>query len=349
MQQNQALFAILITYLCAILSPFANATEPTVEKSVPDRILDMPEKKIITLVIENDSIGGGTDENYTSGVRINYTKVGAKFPEIAYKIDQLIPTFEINKTSSLYYSLGQSIFAPKDITQRAFNPDDRPWAAFLYGSMGMATLTDNHTDEVEATLGVVGPAALGEQAQKFVHKYLTDSPKPGGWSHQLKNEPGFMLAWQRAWPGAINGRITNNYWAVKPYMGATLGNIRTYADIGFSIRLSPYESKWQDMPVRVRPAMPGTGIYEIPSNKWSWALFTGLEARAVARDIFLDGNTFADSHSVEKKAFVGDATAGLALTYNNTRLSYTLVYRTKEFDLQRDPQIFGALSLGVRF
>ncbi len=90
-------------------------------------------------------------------------------------------------------------------------------------------------------------------------------------------------------------------------------------------------------------------LYEIPRNNWRWALFTGLEARALAWDIFLDGNTFADSHSVEKKDLVADATAGLALTYNNTRISYTLVCRTKEFDLQQDPQIFGALSLGVRF
>lgn len=349
MRQHGALLIIIIIWLCAALVPFAYAAEPTVEQSIPDHILDAPEKRIITLVIENDSIGGGTDENYTSGVRVNFTKVNAKFPDIAHKIDRLIPTFEINKTSSLYYSLGHSIFAPRDITRSSVNPDDRPWAGFLYGSLGMATLTDNHTDEVEATLGVVGPAALGEQAQKFVHKNLTDSPKPEGWSHQLKNEPGLMLAWQRGWPGAMNGRIANNYWDLKPYLGATVGNIRTYGDVGFSIRLSPYESKWQDMPVRVLPAMPGTGIYEIPRHKWSWTLFSGLEARVVAHDIFLDGNTFAKSHSIEKKNFVADATAGAAITYNNTRISYTLVYRTKEFELQDQPEVFGALSLGVRF
>jgi lipid A 3-O-deacylase len=349
MQKYGILIVIISLPLCASLGSLAYAEDLTKEQSVPSHILDAPQKNIFSLVVENDSIGGGTDENYTSGVRLNYTKVGAEFPDIAHKIDRIIPTFEINKTSSIYYSLGQSIFAPKDITQATLNPDDRPWAAFLYGSLGMATLTDNHTDEVEATLGVVGPAALGEQAQKFVHKHITDSPTPEGWSHQLKNEPGLMLAWQRSWPGMMNGRIANNYWSLKPYLGATIGNIRTYSDVGFSIRLSPYESQWQDMPVRVRPAMPGTGIFEIPRNKWSWALFSGLEARAVARDIFLDGNTFANSHSVEKKNVVADATVGAAMTYNNTRISYTLVYRTKEFELQEDPQIFGALSLGIRF
>ncbi len=67
--------------------------------------------------------------------------------------------------------------------------------------------------------------------------------------------------------------------------------------------------------------MPGTGVYEIQRDKWGWSLFSGIEARAVAHDIFLDGNSFAKSYSVEKKPFVYDANAGVAFTYNNTRVS----------------------------
>ncbi|MCF8496291.1 MAG: lipid A deacylase LpxR family protein [Alphaproteobacteria bacterium] len=319
------------------------------EQSVPKRVLNAPQKKIITLVVENDLFGGGTDQNYTSGVRLNYTEVGAKFPEIAHEIDRLIPTFEINETSSIYYALGQSLYTPRDIRLSIPDTNDRPWAGFLYGSLGMITLSDNHTDEVEATLGIIGPAAMGKGAQKFIHKHLTNSPRPEGWSHQLKNEPGFMLAWQRGWPMILNGQIGKNFWALKPYAGATVGNVKTYGAIGFTLLLSPSGSKWQDTPLRVRPAMPGTGIYEIPRNKWSWSLFSGLEGRAVARDIFLDGNTFAQSYNIEKKPLVADANAGVSLTYNNTRISYTAVYRTKEFELQDDPEIFGALSLGFRF
>ncbi len=348
---NNQLTFLMVTILglwTATIS-FSSAAAPTVEKSIPDRVLDAPEKKIVTVVIENDSFGGGKDQNYTSGVRINFMDVSARFPDIAYKIDKLIPTFKINKTSSTYYSLGQSLYTPRDIRQTAVNPNDRPWAGFLYGSLGMVTLTGNHTDEVEATLGIVGSAAMGEWAQKFIHKNLTGSPDPQGWSHQLKNEPGVMIAWQRGWPMLASGRTVNNFWSVKPYFGATVGNVKTYGAAGFTAHLSPYESRWQDTPIRVRPSMPGTGIYEIPQNKWSWAVFSGLEGRAVARDIFLDGNSFANSYSVEKESFVADATAGVAVTYNNTRVSYTAVYRTKEFVLQDHPDIFGALSVGVRF
>jgi hypothetical protein len=328
---------------------WAMESPKTVEKSIPQDVLNAPKKKIITVVAENDAFGGGTDKDYTSGIRINYMDVGARFPDIAHKIDKLVPTFSINGTSSIYYSLGQNIYTPRDITQKAANPLDRPWAGVLYGLIGMVTLTDNHSDEVEATLGVVGPLAMGEWAQKLVHKHLTDSPKPQGWSHQLKNEPVAMLAWQRGWPMMMNGKVAKNFWSLKPYFGVAAGNLYTYGDIGFNIRLSPVDSKWQDTPIRVRPSMPGTGIYEIPKSKWSWELFSGLEGRAVAHNIFLDGNTFAKSYSVEKKPFVADATAGVAMTYNKARISYTLVYRTKEFVLQDSPEIFGAVSLSVRF
>ncbi|WP_460994321.1 lipid A-modifier LpxR family protein, partial [Staphylococcus aureus] len=74
-----------------------------------------------------------------------------------------------------------------------------------------------------------------------------------------------------------------------------------------------------------RLAMPGTGFFEIPEKKWGWYLFAGVDARAVARNIFLDGNTFKDSPSVDKFPLVADANAGLALTYDQLRISYTLV------------------------
>jgi lipid A 3-O-deacylase len=348
MKNKLYLFIPAVLGLWATMAPSASA-EPTLEQSIPQRVFDGPKKKIITLVVENDSLGGGTDKNYSSGVRINFTNTDVKFPDIAHRIDKMIPTFEINRTSSIHYSFGQNLYTPRDVTRASLDPDDRPWAAFLYGSLGMVTLTGNHADEVEATLGVIGPAALGKVTQKFVHKHLTDSLNPKGWSNQLKNEPGVMLAWQRSWPIAISGRVDDNFWSIKPYVGATAGNIYTYGSAGFTLRLSPYHSRWQDTPLRVRPSMPGTGIYEIPSNTWSWALFSGIETRAVARNIFLDGNTFTNSHSVDKEFFVIDATAGAALTFKNTRLSYTLVYRTDEFKKQDDPEIFGALSLGLRF
>ena len=93
----------------------------------------------------------------------------------------------------------------------------------------------------------------------------------------------------------------------------------------------------------------GLVFFEIPASGWSWYVFAGAEARAVARNIFLDGNTFSDSHSVDKNPLVSDLNIGLAITYDQFRVGYTLNYRTREFEDQSDPQIFGALNFGYRF
>jgi hypothetical protein len=63
------------------------------------------------------------------------------------------------------------------------------------------------------------------------------------------------------------------------------------------------------------------------------------------RDIFLDGNTFTDSHSVDKKAWVADLAAGVTLSYGNLMLTYSHVTRTREFEGQDDPHNFGSMTL----
>jgi hypothetical protein len=101
-------------------------------------------------------------------------------------------------------------------------------------------------------------------------------------------------------------------------------------------------------PPRVRPSLPGSDFF-IPQKKLGWYLFAGVEGRAVVRNIFLDGNTFVDSHSVDKKPFIGNLQTGLALIYGDVRLSYTHVFNTREFEGQQEAGEFGAVSLSYRF
>lgn len=349
---------LIITLLIILTSP-ARAQElsqelpqespQTLQNDLPSSVTDSTQDKFVTLVYENDLIGRGSDQNYTNGVRLTYFDLNAEFPEIAHKIADYVPTFSINRISSSYYSIGQNLYTPDDIENRPQDPSDRPWAAFLYASIGMSTLTDNHIDDLEATLGVVGPWALGEQVQKAIHKHVTNSAIPKGWSNQLENEPGLILSWQRRWPKALSYETTGLTLTAAPYIGGSLGNIYTYGNAGISFRISSGQSRWSDTPLRVRPALPGTGFFEIPSSGWDWYLFGGLEGRAVARNIFLDGNTLEDSHNVDKFPFVGDANAGIAFTLGRARLSYTLVYRSKEFTSQDRADLFGAISLAYRF
>jgi lipid A 3-O-deacylase len=302
---------------------------------------------------ENDNLGGGTDRHYTSGARATWFNAKTDVPKFIDDIAESIPTFDINENTGTFYTVGQNLYTPSDIKVATQQEGDRPWAAFLYGSIGLATMTESsdggsaHVDELEFTLGIVGPEALGEQTQKFVHKNISKSPEPQGWDNQLDFEPGFIVSWQRRIPKAFEYDAKYLNARIEPNFTVALGTIRTYAGAGATLILG--SSGNIDTPPRVRPAMPGTGVFYTEENELNWQVFAGIDARVVGRDIFLDGNTFQDSYSVDKKILVGDASAGISFTYDSHRISYTINTRSKEFDGQEEESVFGSLTYTQRF
>ncbi|MGM0562408.1 MAG: lipid A-modifier LpxR family protein, partial [Pseudomonadota bacterium] len=76
--------------------------------------------------------------------------------------------------------------------------------------------------------------------------------------------------------------------------------------------------------------------------------FAGVEGRGVAREIFLDGNTFRDSPSVSRRWFNAEVQGGVALTYGPMRLTYTQVYRSPQIRNRDVWDSFGSVALSVR-
>ena len=62
-----------------------------------------------------------------------------------------------------------------------------------------------------------------------------------------------------------------------------------------------------------------------------WYLFAGVDGRVVAHNIFLDGNTFRESASVDRRNFVYDFKAGISMRIAPMRISLTHVQRSPEF------------------
>lgn len=325
--------------------------EPTLEDEIISARSQKANADILTLSLENDLYASGRDENYTNGVRLSYFNADFDVPAWARRLGEIYPGFRLNDATAITYSIGQNLYTPRNIKIEAPQPDDRPWAAWLYGSVGLVTVTDNHLDELELSLGVVGPAAGGKMVQRFVHNYISDSDEPRGWGNQIKNEPGIIISWERRWPHYMAERIGEGlFFSASPHIGTSLGNIYTHAEGGISFRLSPYDDRFADLPARVRPAMPGTGYYPSPEDGWSWAVFAGATGRAVGRNIFLDGNSFRnDTPSVDTKHFVYDIDFGADLILGENRLSYTVVRRSKEFEGQENTSVFGAVTLSRRF
>lgn len=318
-------------------------------------MLSMPVKAddtFVSLSHENDNLGGDSDRYYTSGSRMTIFDSSINVPPVIDKIADKIPTFDLNDTTSTFYTLGQNIYTPGNIQIATQPQDDRPWAGFLYGSVGLATATHNksvpsHVDELEFTLGIVGPESLGEETQKFVHKHISNSPEPMGWDNQLDFEPVFAISWQRRMPHAFSYDMRHANFRIEPNFSVSLGTLRSFAGAGAMAILG--SSGGMDTPSRVRPAPPGTGLFTTSPYKIDWQVFAGFDARLVGQDIFLDGNTFRDSHSVDKEYLVGDASAGVSFSYSDYRLSYTLNARSKEFKTQDKESIFGSVTLTKRF
>ncbi len=301
-----------------------------------------------SIQIENDLFGGDSDRNYTNGVRATWLSAEGDVPVWVSEPASHVPFFESDGKLRVLFGLGQNLYTPTDITVRNLQPNDRPYAGWLYGSVGLVSDNGHILDNLQLDIGVVGPAAMGSQVQEFVHD-LIDTRDPSGWDNQIDNEPGLVLFYERKWRSLYEfGTFLPGYGVdATPHAGAALGNVFTYGAAGLTLRFG--KNLPADYgPPRIRPSLPGSSFF-ISDGSFGWYLFAGIEGRAIARNIFLDGNTFGGSHSVEKNPLVGDLQIGAAVSWDQWRLSYTQVYRTREFDTQSNDDIFGSVSLSYRF
>lgn len=297
-----------------------------------------------SLTVENDMfVPGldGTDRYFTQGLRATLLLPEGDGP-LAPLVKRWLPgtgeasDWRVRQT----FSIGQNMYTPEDKVRLDPNPNDRPYAGWLYLSSSTIAYSERQMASLELQIGVVGPAALAGRTQNWWHGII-DAPSVNGWDHELHNEPGLNLygEWRRrltsdprdGWGGDIIGVGT-----------AALGNVETSAGLGGLIRLG-YNLDDDFGPPRLRPGAAATEFFD--GGGLALQLFVGAHARAVGRDIFLDGNTFRDSPSVNKETFVPELTAGVAARIGHFRLGYQYIWRDEEFEGQAGASRSGALTL----
>jgi hypothetical protein len=296
-------------------------------------------------VFENDTFSGN-DRYYTNGFLFAYRSPSYDPPAWLGAVTQGPSWLFPGNATRWGVGFGQKKWTPEDTLLRDPDPTDRPYAGWLYGSFSLVSYSPTSFGSVELQLGVVGPAALGEQVQNNTHD-IFNIERAYGWAYQIKDEPGVNLVVNRQWRwNAPTGWDGISVGAV-PTLAASLGNVSTFAGAGIMLRVGN-ELEADFGPPRVRPVSVGSVFYE-PSERWGWYVFAGVEGRAVLRDISLDGNTWRESRSVDRETWVGDASAGAALFTPWGRLTATYTVRSNEFTTQREVAQFGSLSLAVRF
>ncbi|MCK8516156.1 lipid A deacylase LpxR family protein [Methylonatrum kenyense] len=302
-----------------------------------------------TLVLEYENdLFGGEDRYYTNGIRATWLSPDDHVPDLVRRGADQLPFFSQRGELKVSYSLGQNMYTPDDITLVDPPKDDRPYAGWLYATVGLGSETENRLDRLQLSVGVVGPASGADKIQKEVHRF-TGSPQPRGWRKQLRNEPALLLAYQRQNRAWIGQGEDGWAWDGTPFWGGSVGNVFTQLNGGFTVRVGKnLPNDWG--PPRISPTLPGSGVFR-PTSQFGWYLFGSLDSRIVLHNIFLDGNTYQNSRSVnDKRYLVGELQVGGAMNIGlRTRITYTHVFSTREFSAQKGKTNFGSVSLSYRF
>lgn len=304
------------------------------------------EPATVSILFEND-IFFNTDRDYTNGVQFAYTTGPDRTPDWLIDMARLLPFFAPTGEVRTSYALGQNMYTPMD-TDLANPPlTERPYAGFLYGAIGLMQQNQDEMrlDQLQLQLGTVGPASLAEDTQKWVHSIIHDA-KPKAWHTQLRDEPGVVLTYERSLRLIPRQSVFGLYIDAEPHFGGAVGNVYDYVNIGAMLRLG-FNLPDDYGPLRIEPGLPGSNFFE-PTGDFSAYVFAGVDGRAIARNIFLDGNTWQDSRSVVKKNLVGDLELGAAVTFARMRLAFTHVFRSREYASQMSADEFGAVSLSFR-
>jgi hypothetical protein len=277
------------------------------------------------------------DRHYTAGTHLTYWSADNAMPRWLHRFSEWLPAAGVRPAAhKVGLEIGQEIFTPVNLTTTEVVVDDRPYAGWLYLGTSLRRRGPGLGDcpameSIRLDLGIVGPSSLARQAQSIAHD---DDPR--GWDNQLDDEFGFALRYEQRYLFAA--RSTGGWGAdFIPATHFSLGNVDTH----FGLK------------ALVRGGVNVPDEFETPAERtpprWGAYLFASADGRVVGRNIFLDGNTFRDSHHVDKETFVADLRAGLVVVLKRVELTAAIDWRTPEFEEQSSWDAFTSVTLRYKF
>lgn len=311
---------------------------------------------VITFYLENDYFGG-TDRHYTNGAKLSWlSRDLVSWGQHGWRqtlVEALPFVNRPDAQKNFGVALGQNIYTPARDELTVPDPTDRPYAGWSYLEFSFVGKTATVMDALTFQVGMVGPHSYAEQTQKLVHRWLRND-QPQGWAYQLKDEVGVNVILERRWRAYARAASGAIGFDIVPHAGLSLGNVQTFANVGATARLGfnlPSDFGIEliaggaatNSPLDDRDPRLGAG------RRISVFVFGGVDGRAVARDIFLDGNTWEDSPSVDKETWVGDSYWGVGIVRGGWQFTYTYVVRSKEFEAQREVNQFGSITISRAF
>ena len=263
------------------------------------------------------------DEEYTNGVRASLESHSAPWwgRTFAPGVADCAVAATGRTCRSTLITLGQDLYTPH-LDRAPYAVEDwaleRPYFAWLYLG-GTARVSSPRTlHATSLSLGVTGPPAGGELAQRVAHR-IGFNEQATGWETQVGFEPGAILEYRQARLLGRSGGARG--WAAEllPEGAVSLGNIRTHAEaggvarIGWNLSHPWHASMWRD-----RAPM-------------EWWFSAGGRALYVARDMSLDGTLHQPARSVSRVPGVRQYEFSLGLRVHGVNLEYRAVTTSREY------------------
>lgn len=308
------------------------------------------DERFFTFTFENDTFLR-KDEGYTNGTGLTLGQAGFSSFGKENVPGWLLPltrnlsiSTAPDKTRGISHMFFQRLQTPEDIEDREFIPDDLLYAGLLAWQGTMYSWDNNVSDQLSLILGVVGPAALGKNTQKFIHKIVgADDPK--GWDFQLRNEPVIKVEMQRNW-AMYRAAGTRREFEVIGLSSLGIGNLESGIRGGFALRWgtnlsASFGAFTLQADRHVNP------LAFTPTNEFY--TFIGARAGLIANDLLIEGNTFKTSPSLPLEHIQNEVTGGVAFSRGRWAFVLGLSTFSPRTKISSTRESFGAIGITRRF
>ncbi|MBA3284175.1 MAG: lipid A deacylase LpxR family protein, partial [Nitrosopumilus sp.] len=275
---------------------------------------DTGSDKYIRFFYDNDFFTA-TDEYYTQGMVLEWVDPQLKKFPLAKLLIQ--PAGYYNRFG---LTAEHVAYTPTSIRHPEIIYEDRPFAAFLLLKAFAISVSGESKNRIVSaiSLGVIGPAAGGEEIQTSIHRWLNNI-EPLGWSNQIAND--FIINYKLDYEKILLNK--NQHLHLTLNSGINIGSLSDKLSVGFSVMTG---------------LLPNiNNQIEKGKRNFKFHLYNQSTINLVGYDATLQGGlTNNNSPYILERDEVSRLTfqnkAGVVITIHKLHLEYFLAIITKEFN-----------------
>jgi len=261
-----------------------------------------------------------SDQAYTAGTQLSMFY--QKERRSRFFLDRWMPAAGDSSINTFGWSVMQMIFTPADLRRKTPVKNDYSYSAGLFAthSLHSANPVKKYGFQTELMMGVMGPPALGKQAQTLIHDVI-HVQRPMGWATQLKTDVLLNLNFTAEKQLASHKNTLEWIGGVEYFGGTALNGGSIYTLIRFG-RMNPYFNGFISQ------------YTESSKNGWQFYGILRPIVELTLTNALLEGGMFSDNsyYSYEgvkrpkgpdNKKLIGMLDYGVVLARGNVSVSFT--------------------------